>query len=519
MGRRFNGSSDSIANSNAAQSNTFSVVGWARINGTPGGNASFVNNGSTSNGYYMYVPSGTLNLHWVVPFRVDVDTTATITANAWVHLAMTYSGSDYLFYKNGVQVWDGGAFGDPLTADTGITIGSAQAANYWPGDVSDVAFWTVPLTAAEVLALTNGARPSRIRPASLVRFWPLDGLSSPEPDLSGGKFNGTLTGTTSIGGAPVNLLTRAPAAFIGSAVTAYTLNVNTGFYVVTGEAISLKAARKLVPNAGFYAYTGEAISLKAGRKLAVSTGFYSYTGEAITLKAARALSAATGFYVVTGEAVTARAGRKLAANAGFYLVTGEAMAPAATRKLSVSAGFYVYTGEAVTPKFARGMKAATGFYSILGQAVVITASGSFVMAADTGFYAVTGQAIKATAVRKMSVASGFYTYTGEAAGLAAGRKISVQAGFYVYTGESVGVKKGYMLAPVTGAYAVTGEPIAIRWTHVLKAATGFYGYTGQAVQLTQQTGVKIISTPGLLGFDGPVLLSGYDVNVTLKGRV
>jgi hypothetical protein len=71
------------------------------------------------------------------------------------------------------------------------------------GQLADFAIWSVLLTAAEASALAKGARPNTIRSASLVNWWPLGGIQSPEPDLSGNKNNGTLTGTAPAFGPPI----------------------------------------------------------------------------------------------------------------------------------------------------------------------------------------------------------------------------------------------------------------------------------------------------------------------------
>lgn len=75
------------------------------------------------------------------------------------------------------------------------------------GSIADVAIWNVALNASEIAALARGVRPNNIRTSALIGWWPLDGLSSPEPDLSGNSHNGTLTGTALANGPPVTLFT------------------------------------------------------------------------------------------------------------------------------------------------------------------------------------------------------------------------------------------------------------------------------------------------------------------------
>jgi hypothetical protein len=82
----------------------------------------------------------------------------------------------------------------------GYDVGTAG--RNFPGSLADGAQWNTNLSAAEITALSKGARPYTIRPANLLGWWPLDGLQSPEEELSGAKNNGTLTGTTAAFGPP-----------------------------------------------------------------------------------------------------------------------------------------------------------------------------------------------------------------------------------------------------------------------------------------------------------------------------
>jgi hypothetical protein len=98
-------------------------------------------------------------------------TTGSITANNWNH------------FSNAIKVL--------LAADSAF-----GAAEYFGGALADAAAWTVVLSDFEIAALGAGARPYRIRPGSLVGYWPLQGKASPEPDFSNNANNGTVTGTT-----------------------------------------------------------------------------------------------------------------------------------------------------------------------------------------------------------------------------------------------------------------------------------------------------------------------------------
>lgn len=127
--------------------------------------------------------------------------------NTWVSVVGTWDGTTQKIYINGAL--------DNSVAFGGTGLGSLGG-NHWcighdfangntifTGNIADCGLWNVTLTAAEIAALNRGARPLQIRPSALVGYWPLTGLQSPEPDLSGNKNNGTLTGTTPAFGPPI----------------------------------------------------------------------------------------------------------------------------------------------------------------------------------------------------------------------------------------------------------------------------------------------------------------------------
>lgn len=65
-----------------------------------------------------------------------------------------------------------------------MTIGARTTADlFFPGDIAEVAVWDVALTDDEVVSLSKGFKPTRIRPQSLVFYSP---LIRNLQDLSGG---------------------------------------------------------------------------------------------------------------------------------------------------------------------------------------------------------------------------------------------------------------------------------------------------------------------------------------------
>jgi hypothetical protein len=231
MARSFNGTSDFINLGNSAALNptgNFSVSSWiyptnispqswvlARDDATLGRSFAF---GMEGGGVIsLQINGGASSLGGV-----------TATANVWQQwgVAGSAGGTSWVGYKNGVAGTTAGTSA-PASTTGNTTIGERTFSGFngfWPGRIADVGFWNITLTAAEMVALAQGARPYTIRPASLLGYWPIYGLVSPEPDLSGNARNGTVTGTTFAFDPPIMMSTpRWPQLTISVTPTVFNL--------------------------------------------------------------------------------------------------------------------------------------------------------------------------------------------------------------------------------------------------------------------------------------------------------
>jgi hypothetical protein len=193
-----------------------------------------VNTGTLSNAYSTIIGSNDVAGHYAqihakstgqLAYYVNGGTgsvavdpgSATLTAGVWYHIGLAYDSINGLkTYVNGVSDGTAGGVGTISSATVAFRLGydPQTAGRHFPGTIADGALWNTNLTTAEFLALSKGARPGTIRPGSLMVWQPLDGIQSPEPDLSGNKKNGTLTGTAPAFGPPIVPFTpRWPQAF------------------------------------------------------------------------------------------------------------------------------------------------------------------------------------------------------------------------------------------------------------------------------------------------------------------
>lgn len=113
---------------------------------------------------------------------------------SWYHLCGTYNTTNITAYLNGSQDNQTANGTQNTTGNYAYTLGSSVHYSSPKGAVFDFAMWNVVLTVNEIAALARGIRPFNIRPTALMIYWPLDGLQSPEPDLSRNAKNGTVSG-------------------------------------------------------------------------------------------------------------------------------------------------------------------------------------------------------------------------------------------------------------------------------------------------------------------------------------
>lgn len=165
-------------------------------------------NTGTLRGWEIIQAAGKITFLFISTFpsnAIQVESsTTTWNDGVWHHVAIAYDGSSnasgVTLYVDGVDD-TGSTIKDTLSATTDggadVGIGSRNGTTIlpWNGDLAEAATWNAELVSDEIVSLARGSSVSHIRNANLQGYWPLQGASSPEPDLSGFINPGTLTGT------------------------------------------------------------------------------------------------------------------------------------------------------------------------------------------------------------------------------------------------------------------------------------------------------------------------------------
>ena len=227
-GRSFNGSSDIIvvpATGNALDISTGpeTISFWMYPTTIPGTTAHYpLSNYGSSTGQFAVgfgacggtcSAAGVLGFLWGT-FALETGVYASCgtgyVANKWYQVVIyadTVGAKGGMIVSGAVNCNTSTAWIENRAAGVGqFDIGGLDGAADFQGTMAEVAVWNSLLTTAQMTSLQTacpiGASARRMSLPKPVGYFPLYGAASPEPDLSGNKLNGTLTGTAQANHAP-----------------------------------------------------------------------------------------------------------------------------------------------------------------------------------------------------------------------------------------------------------------------------------------------------------------------------
>lgn len=188
------------------------ISAWIRPDANPAGTiVSIMNSGTASRGFRLE-RQVTRNLRFITlnGGTTGIATSGATTAadNVWSHaLAVTSAVDSRALFLNGTKFTNTTSVTPSATPDvTAIgRVGGASPGTYWSGDLAEVTLWNVALNDTEAAALSRGVPSRLIRPESIVAYWPVWGLHSPEIDLTANNRVMVVAGATASNHAPVPL--------------------------------------------------------------------------------------------------------------------------------------------------------------------------------------------------------------------------------------------------------------------------------------------------------------------------
>lgn len=187
----------------------FSCAIWVRLTGTvpdTGGSGIFgrwTSGGGTPKGFLAWI-SNVDGQFQVFINGNSVDSNYTVPLNTWVHLGMSWDGSNELIaWVNGANAASGTGFTSITYGGDSFIMGNYDSIDerhkYFPGDLCECGAWDGVLSTMQWEALAHGASPLLVSPQTLTHYYMLRGRSTEMDELNSDGL-GVITLTNSGGG-------------------------------------------------------------------------------------------------------------------------------------------------------------------------------------------------------------------------------------------------------------------------------------------------------------------------------
>ena len=171
---------------------------------------------STGNAAYLSTVGSAISIYSADgAFSGSQSSSGVLSTGEWCHvLGVVRSASNRQIYLDGTSAAAANtASRTPSVNVTGIGVyrsGASLTAGI-NGKLADVAVYDVALADDEIAALASGVRPSKVRPGSLVEYWPMNGADYVGKSWVSGGSDFTETGTLTQRAEmpPVTMATRA----------------------------------------------------------------------------------------------------------------------------------------------------------------------------------------------------------------------------------------------------------------------------------------------------------------------
>lgn len=372
--------------------------------------------------------------------------TTTPASNVWYRVVYVWDGTNSSLYVNGIQEATNTTAPQTYTSSCNIYLGRFSASfDNWTGSVDDLFCSSVAWD------------------ASLVKL----------------DYHAWRTGYPGV----INRTAVRATIFLPSG-TNYTLTSAIGTYTLSGQAATLRNARRIASDLGTYVESGQAATLRNARRIAADNATYTLSGQAATTRVARLLTTAAGGYTLSGQAANLLAARRLTSAAATYTLTGQ------------------------TANLLRALKVAgaIGAFTLNGQDAALQYSGSNPsLAAGAGGFTLSGQTANLLRGLRLAAATGTITESGQDAGLRRGLRLVIGNGTYTLSGIDADLAKGLGLVAGAGSFAVTGQDVGFLRTRRLTSALGTFTLNGQPSTLTYSGASDL----------GPLTLTGFDLSLDI----
>ena len=159
----FDGSNDHINFNDEfnVNSGSFSIEVWIKSNTTNTNTQTIISkrqNTSSTDGYDLRLVNNSLSFNW--NNGNSITSTYPISSNRWYHVAVTFSGSNYNLYLDGIKVAGPFAGTNPIINTVNFLVGAmdqnnATPFNYFNGWMDELRIWDTELTLSQIRQTMN----------------------------------------------------------------------------------------------------------------------------------------------------------------------------------------------------------------------------------------------------------------------------------------------------------------------------------------------------------------------------
>lgn len=106
--------------------------------------------------------------------RANAVSVASYATNRWVHIVGAFTNNSLRsVYLDNVKTTNSSSVAGVLP-NANVDVGRyGNDSSYYTGLVAEVAFWNIALNETDVYQLYVGASPKKVKPSSLIQYWPL----------------------------------------------------------------------------------------------------------------------------------------------------------------------------------------------------------------------------------------------------------------------------------------------------------------------------------------------------------
>jgi hypothetical protein len=159
----FDGTDDHINFKNEfnLNSGSFSIEAWVKSEAVNSNTQTIISkrfNTSSTDGYDLRLVNNTLSFHWNNGNAIT--STYPIDSNRWYHIAVTFSGSNYNLYVDGILVAGPISGANPTSNSVNFIVGAMDQNNvtpfnYFNGWMDELRIWNVTLTIDQIRQMMN----------------------------------------------------------------------------------------------------------------------------------------------------------------------------------------------------------------------------------------------------------------------------------------------------------------------------------------------------------------------------